>query len=603
MPSNAGQQRLFNRTIDIHPRDPQRVLVGTYGEGVWYTIDGGDVWQLLELPQAAKSQDGHPGIYLVLFDPSGSEQVYAFVTGVGLFSSATGLTGVFQSLNGGPKFCSSLTGAADGTVYLCEQSGGNSGAVWRYSPAAGWASGKAEHEALVLAINPRQPEQLVASNPNSFIMTSSDGGKAFQSLGGAEWERMGGEIGWTSNLTSMFPAEMRFDPNSPDQLWVAQGVGVAKATLSDGKFRLTDWSAGIEELCSVAAVSVPGGKTFLSAWDKPFWRLDNRASYTNDFRYPVPAGKRHEPSFVGYGSYLDYAGDNPSFLVGVVVPTEGSAPGYTDNGGDSWRAFEGVPATGWGHGGCIAASTSKNFVLLPSNNGTGVFTIDEGKSWAPVKLDGVSPTSGFANAFYVTRKNVTADKSRPGAFALVYTVLKNDQPAEPRGGVWRTRDGGRSWSQTLQGVISDGSHVPAAVRREGQDDRQFWQCQLEYVPGASGELVYTPHADFSNDKFFWSRDDGKSWVQPHSAIRNVTSFGFGKAFPGQSRPAVYFWGEVKGKAGLYVTADWFGSVPKLITRFPSQMLAKVSFVGADPDRVGRAYVGTSCAGWVQVDIA
>lgn len=603
MPSNAGWQRLFNRTIDIHPRDARRVLVGTWGEGVWYTTDGGDAWDRIELPLAAKSHDGQPGIHLVLFDPAGSDRVYVFVTGVGLYGSEAGLPGPFTPVQGGPRFCSHMTAGADGTLFLCEHSGEGSGQIWRYSPTARWNSVKPEHEAFVIAINPRQSNQLVAINPDGFFMTSSDGGKSFRSVGGAVWGQPGGEVGWTKGLHTMFPADVRFDPGKPDQLVIAQGVGVAKGSLSDGKFKLIDWSAGIEELCSVAALSVPGGKTFLSAWDKPFWRLDHQASYSNDFRYPVTAGKRHEPSYVVFGSYMDYAGDNRDFMVGVVNASEASAPGYTDNGGDSWRAFEGVPATGWGQGGCIAASTTKNFVLLPSNNGTGIFTLDGGKTWAPIKLDGVNPTSRFSNAYYVARKNVTADKSRPGTFALVYTVLKNDELEEPMGGVWLTKDGGRSWTQTLKGVINEGSHVPAVVRQEGQENRQFWQCQLEYVPGASGELVYTPHADFSDDRFFWSRDDGENWVELNSAIRNVTSFGFGKPFPGQSRPAVFFWGKVKGKLGLYVSTDWFRSVPLLVTRFPSQMLANVNFVGADPNKVGRAYVGTSCAGWVQVDVA
>ena len=37
MLSNTGRQRLYNRTIDIHPRDPRRVVVGTWGEGVWHS--------------------------------------------------------------------------------------------------------------------------------------------------------------------------------------------------------------------------------------------------------------------------------------------------------------------------------------------------------------------------------------------------------------------------------------------------------------------------------------------------------------------------------------------------------------------------------------
>jgi hypothetical protein len=173
---------------------------------------------------------------------------------------------------------------------------------------------------------------------------------------------------------------------------------------------------------------------------------------------------------------------------------------------------------------------------------------------------------------------------------------------QPLGGVWLTRDGGKSWQQTLKGTVSAGSHDPKAVRAQGLEERQFWQCQLEYVPGFPGELLYTPHADFAADRFYWSKDDGKSWVEPHGKIRNVDVFGFGKAAPGQSRPAVYLWCEINRKRGLYATLDWFATEPRLISQHPSELLAAVSSVTGDPDRFGRMYVGTSCAGVIRVDV-
>jgi hypothetical protein len=121
------------------------------------------------------------------------------------------------------------------------------------------------------------------------------------------------------------------------------------------------------------------------------------------------------------------------------------------------------------------------------------------------------------------------------------------------------------------------------------------------VPGRSSELVYTPHADYADDRFYWSRDDGRTWAELHSEIRNVRTFGFGKALAGQARPALYFWGKVKGVEGLYASLDWLASPPRLLTRFPSAMLADVSSVSGDPNHFGRVIVGTSCAGWVRVD--
>lgn len=601
--TNAGWQRLFNPTIDIHPSNANTVLVGTWGEGAWITGDGGASWKPLKLPSAGKSHDGQPGLHLVLFDPITPDNVYVFVTGLGLFRSVSGAGGVFELLSGGPTHSSNIVAGPGGSIFVCEHTSATQGGqVWRYSPQAGWSSARPEREALVLAVDPQQSSRAFLIEANGYVMRSEDGCATFSNVGAGRWAEQGGEIRWMGGLTSLFPAQLRFDPRQRDQLWIAQGVGVASGTVSKSEVALEDWSAGIEELCAVSALCVPGGKTFLSAWDKPFWRVDSLSTFTNDFRYPVVEGGRHNSDLVAFSSYMDFAPEDPRFLVGVTAPSDKSAPGYTDDGGDNWRAFSGKPDSGWGYGGCIAAASKRNFVLLPSNNGTGVFTLDGGKSWSPIKLDGTNPTGDFANAYYVARKNVSADKTRPGTFALVYTTIKNNEYAEPLGGLWVTRDGGRSWVQQLSGVIGPGSTKPQEVLSQGLDARQFWQCQLDYVPGRTGEIVYTPHADFSADRFFWSRDDGKTWAELHKSVRNVRAFGFGKAEPGQIRPAVYFWGKVDDRQGLYVSLDWFASAPRLVTRFPSQILSEISCIGGDLDQFGRVYVGTACAGWVRVEL-
>ncbi|WP_338502692.1 hypothetical protein V6R86_05120 [Sphingomonas kaistensis] len=603
MLANTGWQRLFNPAIDVHPKIPSSVIVGTWGEGVWYTADSGVTWRSAAVPAAGAAQDGAPGLYLVLFDPGSPDTVYVFVTGLGLFRSTTGPAGQFESLSGGPRYSSNIVASADGSIYVCEFTKETvGGLLWRFKPGAGWSSGKGEQEAFVVAVDPARPERLLAIAPYGATMQSEDYGATFSKAFMGKWAEGGGEIRWMGGLTMLFPAQVRFDPREPNRAWIAQGVGVARADVDRSRGSLTDWSAGIEELCTTSVLCVPGGKTYLSAWDKSFWRVDSLTSFSNDFRYPVTAGGKHTTDLVAFASSIDFAPEDPNFLVGVIAPSDKSAPGYTADGGRTWQAFSNAPDSGWGNGGCIAAGSRTNIVLLPSNNAAGVFTLDGGRSWSPIKLDGSNPTTNFANAFYVARKNISADKTRPGTFALVYTTVKDNEYTNPLGGLWLTRDGGRSWTRQATGVIG-APNIPASeMMLLGMDPRQFWQCQLEYVPGRSGELVYTPHADFPGDRFYWSKDDGKTWSQLHPSIRNVTAFGFSKAAPGQSRPALFFWGEVKKQKGLFVSIDWFATEPKLLTRFPSRMLAGVTCIAGDPDRFGRAYVGTNCAGWVRVDL-
>jgi hypothetical protein len=601
MPSNRGEQRLHNPTLDVAPRNPLHVMVATYGEGAWGSEDGGERWKRLALPQPGKSLDNHAGLTLVRFDPAQDGRVYAFVAGVGLHRTDGGLGSEFKRVEGGPLYCSSLVADRKGILYLCEETAQNAGKLWRYDPAAGWSSAMPNHQAKVVAVDPHRDGRLILCNPYGFFMESLDSGQTFAALEGAAWG-IGGEVAWTNGLGTLFPAELKFDPEEKGVLWTAQGVGVARTEATGKPYRFSDWSAGIEELCIFSITTPPGGRPVAAAWDKPFWRIDSTTSHSNDFRYPVRPGKKVSASVNAFASSIDFAGDDPRFLVGVVTPGEDAWPGYSEDGGTSWQAFAGMPSSGWGAGGWIAASTRKNFVLLPSNNAAGAFTLDGGRNWSPIKLDGINVTDQFANASYVKRKNIATDKTRSGVFALVYTTMQNNQTNNPLGGIWLTEDGGKSWRQMLKGVVASGSNDPTTVRARGQDERQYWQCQLEFVPGFRGELVYTPHADFKDDRFYWSRDYGSSWSELHRDIRNVGTFGFGKAAPGQKRPALYFWGMMDGREGLYVSFDWCATKPTLITSQPSAMLAWVSWVSPDPDVFGRVYVGTSCAGVTQVDV-
>lgn len=601
--ANRGDQRLANRLIDVAPADPAKVMVGTHGEGMWYSVDGGGNWQKSSLPVTGTSLDNEPGIHLVLFDWSVADRVWVFVTGVGLLRSDSGPGGQFRVVEDRPKNASGLLQGCDNTVYVTENVGQDKGAVWRIGSDGSSRPLNSPRQIRALAIDPRDPLRLVATDPYGSLVLSTDGGDNWTGAGSIIWTRSGGEVGWTRDLNSIFPAEVMFDPAEASRLLIAQGVGVAAGDADTLPLQVSDWSAGIEELCAVDTLAVPGGGLLLSALDKSFWRVDHADAYANSFRFPTQAGGQANLDIVAAASFMDFAGDDPDFLVGVVAAGPETGPGFSEDRGKSWKVFPAAPPMGWGSGGCIAASTRRNIVLLPANNGVGAYTLDGGSNWSSISLDGGKPTSSFNNAFYVRRKNISADKTRTGTFALVYPAIEDSGAPQSIGGIWVTRDGGRTWTQRLKGVVSEGPADLVAMASRGQDIRQYWQCELAYVPGRSGELLYTPHADAQDDRLYWSSDDGATWREVHSQVRNVRSFGFGKAPAGADAPAIYFWGAVRGRQGLYASLDWFNSEPRLIISAPSQMLANVESVAGDPDRVGRIYVGTSCAGWVQIDVA
>ena len=603
MPSNADVQRNFNRPIDVHPTDPNQVLVGTWGEGVWYSRDGGKAWAALDLPPALPLAPNSPGVSTVLFSRR-PDTVYVFVGGVGLFISTTGAGGRFTRVPDGPTRCSSLAPSPDGAVFLCEASGGDAGKLWRYHPDAGWRATRPEHEMATVAVHPTDPKRVFASGGYGYVQVSEDGGLTFVPRK-LDYDKVKGEVSWIGHLQTLVVAEVVWDVGGGDTIWYANGVGILKADIAARS--LTDWSAGIEELIAISGLSVPGGSTILTAWDKPLWRIKDEKSYVNFPTYPTDAGRTPLVDPITHGTFVDYAGDDPRYLVGVVTPGRmfdvPYAPGFSTDGGETWTIFPGTPPKGWGYGGCIAASTRQNIVVLPSNNGFGAYTLDGGKSWETIRLDGKTETSHFANAYYVVRKNIAADKTRKGVFALVYTTMQPepDPYGNPLGGLWLTTDGGKSWTQMLKGIVNKGPHAPKATPQD-QDARQFWRCQLDYVPDHKGELVYTSYADYGDDRLWWSRDDGASWAELHGSIRAVVSFGFGKPAPGQSRPVVFFYGKVDGVEGTHASFDWFATKPVLITRHASPQLANIAWVTGDANRFGRVWLGTGGAGWLIADV-
>lgn len=603
MPSNADNQRGFNWPIDIHPTDPNKVMVGTWGEGVWYSADGGAQWSAVGVPPALPIADKHPGLSMVLFGEK-DESVYVFVGGVGLFVSTSGGAGHFAPVEGGPKWSSSLVHSRDGGVFLCETTTNDQGQLWKYHPQSGWRPTKTAHEMTSVTVDPTNPKRLFASGGYGFILISDDGGTSFAPRK-LDYDKVGGEVRWIGELKTLVVAQVLWDVKGGDTIWYANGVGVLKADI--GKRSLTDWSVGIEELIAICGISVPGGSTILTCWDKPLWRIKDDARYVSLPVYPTVADKPANVDLISHGTSVDYAGDDPRFLVAVVTPGASFdspfAPGFSADGGDKWTIFPGTPPRGWGYGGCIAASTRQNIVILPSNNAAGAYTLDGGKSWETIRLDGRTETTQFANAYYVARKNIAADKTRKGVFAIVYTVMQTgaDPFGNPLGGVWLTTDGGRTWKQTLKGIVNKGPHGPKQVPQD-QDARQFWRCQLDYVPGHTGELVYTSYADYGDDRLWWSKDDGASWTELHPSIRAVVSFGLGKAAPGQERPALYFYGKVDGVEATWASFDWFATKPVLVARHASPQLANIAWITGDANRFGRVWIGTGGAGWLIADV-
>lgn len=604
MQSNMGPQRRFNRTIDVHPRNADQVIVGTNNDGVHATLDGGTSWSQIAVPAALETWDGaKPGKYLVAFDPGQPETVYVHVFGVGLYRSTQGLAGTFGLVQGSPAEASCLVVTPAGDVWICKFRTTNyspNPSLFRMSRGGIWTSYDPKTGADQVAIDPFDPKHIVVVNENGAFRQSYDGGTTWLAH---KTYRGEGEIQWLSNrVKPMYPAHILFDPVERGKLWMAEGVGICWSnppTANNETWTWHDHSQGNEELVSTSVFSGPDNPVpLLTFWDKPLWRLENDREWKNSWSYPVPAGEAFGQGTVTIGHNIDHAIDDPHYLAACVGMAQ-VYNGYSEDYGKTWHKFPGLPPGGaWKPGGCIAVSNRDNIVVVQANNGPAVYTLNGGMTWNHVAFGGHDPVTHLNNAYYVARRNLASDKTRPSVFALlVNNIIPNVKPdtlGRDIAGLWLTTDGGISWTRKFAGLINVGSGAFVSTG-------QFWQARLEYVPGFTRELLYADGEGGRGNKLLWSRDDGESWTDVHQRVRTIHSFGFGKAAPGQSRPSVFFMGTVNGVTGVHASYDWFATTPILLSRFPNRSIDGVACVGGDLHRFGRCYVGFNGSGFALGD--
>lgn len=612
---NRSAQRYWARLIDIHPTDPNRWLIGSTRptnevkpHGVWYTIDGGNTGiKLTGLPNALPlpSEQGNgdlTGRNFVAYDPGAPSNCYIQVNGSGLYKSTVGEAGPFALIAGSPTYGTQLHVSPQGTVYIaCGDitfTGVND--VYRRTRAdvATYMSSGVAQGCESITVDPINPNRIVGCSSAGHIVISYDAGVTWEEAFYPWTNRVfigDGEIAWLSNLGANTPGAcgLFWDPINPNKIWAPNGFGLSWAimpTAAGGTITWHDYSKGNEEKVSRSFISIPGKRPIIGNWDISLWAANDLEDWTNrGIVGPQPFGGNG----LAIACDIDISANDPNFLVAAISQTPGGNLQSIDAGA-TWQLIPGqVAAFGIGMTS-IAVNEKTNILMTGTNNEPGRFTKDGGQNWNTIKLDNVNTTTHYANAFYVNRQNVSSDKTRPGVFAIVYTVISLDGQRldNPLGGLHVSVTGGDGWSKTINGVIG------AGISGYAGDNRQFWQCKLEYVPGYTGELMYTPNADGQNDWLLWITDDGSrgpaATVQRLGAaydLKNVSCFDFGKAHKGQTRPSVAFWGSVNGVVGLYISLDWFLTVPILISRFPLENLTPVTALGCDRNIFGRIYVG------------
>ncbi|PSC03925.1 hypothetical protein SLNSH_16485 [Alsobacter soli] len=590
--------RLYGPSLAVSPSSPDLVLLGTPKNGLLRSDDGGVTWTQVKGLATAPGPAGMP--ILTWFEPAragAAALAWAMLPGQGMVVSKDGGRS-FAPLVGAdkpqPKTLKNGQFGPDGAFWAVDQ---ETQSVWRFAAGA-WTDlsqrpGMSRGRFATVAVNPRGGE----------VYVFDEGGKALRSAdGGASWRAVAhaSQAGpkdppWlrVTNQSYFATGRVLFDPAQPNRLINAAGTGVYVADAEPNASRLT-WvsqTRGIEELVANDVVQAPGQAPVFAAWDFGAHVKENLDAFST--RY----GPKERVLIAA--QQLAWSTSNPAFLATNASDTrmnccwqDGDAvlAGYSLDFGKTWRKFPTLPTPPgtkpddpWRMSfGSIAVSANdtSNLVWEPSFNRAPFYTKDRGATWAQVVLPGGKPPfTGSHSQYYFPRKTVTADRVLPGVFYYYHSGMGENAALR---GLWRTQDGGASWSRVFD--------------REIAPDSQY-SAKLRAAPGKAGRLFFTSGTSEGADLRLRRSDDGGASWTALDGVEQVDDIGFGKPAPGSDEPAIYISGRVRGRYGIWRSTDNAASW-RSVAGFPLGTLDQVTVIEGDKDVFGRVYVGYKGSGWL-----
>jgi hypothetical protein len=227
--TNFAPQGWYDLMIGVTPNSTSNDTVFIGGVEGWYSHDGGQNWEMFagyaDLPSSAP----HVDIHCIAFDPNSSQNAYLGCDG-----------GIYRSLSGGASWSYRSTGYVTHRYYRLglqtsdakvSWTGAQDQGIWKHVTATN-SSFRGLGDGFQVALNPQNPNEVLALGPGGDLYRSASGGGAssFVYLGsqftdGADWD-----------------APLRFGNKSPytrylgrASLWKsADGTSWSKTTGSSG---------------------------------------------------------------------------------------------------------------------------------------------------------------------------------------------------------------------------------------------------------------------------------------------------------------------------------------------------------------------------------
>jgi photosystem II stability/assembly factor-like uncharacterized protein len=603
--------------LDVDPQDGRILYLGTRHDGLWRSEDSGATWaRVMSFPDVTEAVPSMPqpipgetpeqhwrrmpirgsGIIFVKFEPAKNSKPGTATQTIYVGVSLMNRPNLFVSHDGGENW-KPIAGeptayrptraalSSDGFLYVAYgtapgPSHMTNGAVWKLNTRTGqWTditperpvAGVKEFGYAAVSVDALHPGTLIVS---TFGRPRTEGGEdIFRSTdGGNRWKPIFGSGGtydyslapYVEKTPIHWLFDIEIDPTNPDHAVFTTGYGGWETfDLTDAdRGKPTHWSIlakGIEETVPLEMDSPAKGAHLITA-------IGDYGGFVHwDLDRPAPEGSSAPPRF-GNTTGVVSAALHPETIVRVGISAEhkpGESISYSLDEGRTWQPTPSDPRPDSRAGSVAVGADGQTWIWSPEREAV-YYTRDHGATWAAVQ--------GLPEGM-----RVIAD---PKDASVFYAMSLEDRM------LYRSGDGGVTFAAqpiTLPGEPAVTASSPRGDKRGGQD-------RIYAAPGRAGDLwvaafdgLYHVAAPIKS-----SAGGGVSFA-PMQGVEEIHAFGFGKAAPGASYPALYLVGTVDGQPGIFRSDDEAQTWVRI--NDGQHQWGLILQVTGDPRIYGRVYVG------------
>jgi len=468
--------------------------------------------------------------------------------------------------------------SADRTLYITYGSAPGptpmkDGGVWKLDLATGYwtditpdypVPGSREFGYAGVSVDAQHPQTLIVSTYNRYraggedIFRSTDGGRTWHKLftqGGPSagvFDYSNAPYVQKTGIHWLFDVEI--DPRNDAHAMFTTGYGGWETYDLDAIDHglPTHWklfNPGIEEVVGLQLDSPTAGPPLLSA-------IGDYGAFTHhSVDAPAPEGAASNPR-LGNTSGLVSATLQPLLAVRVGDSAEHKPEniGFSIDGGNTWQPTDASPQPTSRNGSVAVSADGTTWIWTPEHDLPYV-THDRGHTWTALN----------------TLPRDTRLVADPVASNRFYAVSLRDAL------LFTSTDAAATF--TAQSfTYSDGpppANAPHGDTRGGQD-------RLYAAPGLSGDLWLPAF----NGLYHLS---GKVFERLPK-VEAIHAFGFGKAAPNTTYPALYLVGTIQGVAGIYRSTDTGRHWARI--NDDQHQWGLILQIAGDPKQYGRVYLGT-----------